>query len=76
MLSQSLFGSFTIEYDQLPRTYSSGSDVLHVLVVRVRVALLHHQVQPVPDLAPQPRMHPVELVRVRVRVRGRGRGRG
>ena len=33
-----------------------------------------------PDLAPQPRMHPVELVRVRVtvrvRVRGRVRGRG
>lgn len=40
--------------------------MLHVLVVGVRVALLHHQVQPVPDLAPQPRMHPVELVRVRV----------
>ena len=50
--------------------------MLHVLVVRVRVALLHHQVQPVPDLAPQPRMHPVELVRVRVRVRVKVRGRG
>ena len=59
-------GSLFTNYRVHILNFSSGSDVLHVLVVGVRVALLHHQVQPVPDLAPQPRMHPVELVRVRV----------